>query len=235
MIDDDRAIGVTYCTADHVVVCADGRHELLAWLIRYLDELVRDGDSWGITARKLIVDWEEVRPLARVWRDGALVDAGGVLEDERVTIAQTVYKYATGIDSRDWDLHRSIFVDEVEMDFESWNGVPSQTIRVDDLKANVRIFFAGLDVTQHSTSNPTVTIDGNRTRRTVYMQAEHFLNDRDPARRYVIGGYYTDGLERGADGQGRLISVKLTVLWEAGDRSFMADAGERGVAKLRGA
>ena len=103
--------------------------------------------------------------------------------DERIDVAQTVYNYAMGIDTKDWDLHRSIFADEVTMDFESWNQVPKHVIRADELKKNVSVYFAGLDATQHSMTNPQVTIDGDRARCVVYMQAEHFLNDAEPARR----------------------------------------------------
>ncbi len=233
-IDGDRASGVTYGSADHIRV-ADGRTELVAWSLRYLDELVREGNAWRFSSRRLVLDWEEVRSVARLGEEPVASVAHDRNEDARITVAQTFYKYATGIDNQDWDLHRSIFADEVEMDFESWNQVPKHRIRADDLKANVRIFFAGLDATQHSMSNPTVTIDGDRAQCIVYMQAEHFLHDQQPSRRYVIGGYYTTQLERGADGQWRLTSVKLTVLWDAGDRSFMADAGERGAARLKAA
>ena len=151
--------------------------------------------------------------------------------DERITVAQTVYNYAMGIDTRDWDLYRSIFADEVVMDFASWNDIPSHVIRADLLRENIRTYFAGLDATQHSMTNPQVTIDGDRARCVVYMQAEHFLNDQQPARRFTIGGYYTNELVRAGHGW-KLVSVKLTVLWTRGDRSFMDDAYVRGAARL---
>lgn len=232
VIDGDRAVGVSYATADQVTL-ANGRPELLAWSLRYMDELVRDGDDWRFKSRKLVVDWEEIRPLSRVRQGDELVAVANPVEDERIKVAQTVYKYATGLDNRDWDLHRSIFTEEVEMDFESWNQIPRHRILADELRENCRVYFAGLDATQHSLTNPTVTIDGNQARCIVYMQAEHFLHDQDPSRRYVIGGYYTDDLVRGEDGNWRLKAVKLTLLWEAGDRSFMNDAFERGLARLK--
>ena len=234
VIEGDRAVGVSYATADQVTM-TNGRAELLAWSLRYIDELVRDGAEWRFKSRKLLVDWEEIRPLNRVRQGDELAMVARPLEDERITVAQTVYKYATGIDNRDWAIFRSIFADEVEMDFASWNEIPRHSIRADELRDNCQVFFAGLDATQHSMSNPTVTIDGNRARCVVYMQAEHFLQDQDPGRRYVIGGYYTDDLERGNDGIWRLTAVKLTLLWEAGDRSFMNDAVARGLARLEGA
>ncbi len=76
-----------------------------------------------------------------------------------------------------------------------------------------------------------LTIDGDRARCVVYMQAEHFLNDAEPARRFVIGGYYTDELVRDGD-QWKIVAVTLKVLWTRGDKSFMDDAHIRGAKRL---
>ncbi len=220
-IDGDRAIGETYGTADHLRE-VDGRTEVVAWSLRYQDELQRNGDGWRFISRRLIIDWEEVRPIG---------SNAAAVQDERITVAQTFYQYATGIDTRDWVIYRSIFADEVEMDFESWNGIPRHTIRADELAKNIQGYFAGLDATQHSMSNPRVTIDEDRAQCVVYMQAEHFLDDEAPSRRFVIGGYYSAELVR-AGSEWKLVLVRLTVLWTRGDRSFMDDAFERGAARL---
>ena len=38
---------------------------------------------------------------------------------DRAAISDVVHAYATGLDRRDWKLYRSIFMDQIEMDFES--------------------------------------------------------------------------------------------------------------------
>lgn len=155
-----------------------------------------------------------------------------IVHDDYLAITDTVYCYATGLDLRDWALYRSIFTEEVDMDFSAWDQVPPYRIRADDLTENVRVYFAGLDATQHSMTNPRVRIEGDKARCIVYMQAEHFLEDQQPSRRFVIGGYYADDLVRTADGW-KLCAVKLSVLWTRGDRGFMLDAAERGRRRLR--
>jgi hypothetical protein len=60
-ITGDTAQGETYCTAEHLLNDAD---MILAWAIRYQDEWQREGDAWRFTARRLIVDWEETRPVS---------------------------------------------------------------------------------------------------------------------------------------------------------------------------
>ncbi|WP_375195841.1 nuclear transport factor 2 family protein [Sphingobium sp.] len=62
-IKGDRATGETYSTADHLLKDSD---ELLVWSIRYQDEWRRAGAAWQFTRRRLIVDWEERRPVIRV-------------------------------------------------------------------------------------------------------------------------------------------------------------------------
>src|SRR5262249_29510575 len=76
--------------------------------------------------------------------------------------------------------------------------------------------FVALDATQHSLSNPRVTIDGDRATCVVYVQAEHVRADDH----YTVGGFYTHTLVRTAAGW-RLNQIKLTVRWERGDKSMM--------------
>ena len=46
--------------------------------------------------------------------------------DDQLAVAQTIYRYAVGIDTRDFALYRSIFADEVTIDFTSYSaGVAS--------------------------------------------------------------------------------------------------------------
>lgn len=66
VVDGDGATGETYCTADHLLKDQDA---VLGWAIRYQDAWRREGGEWRFTHRKLVVDWEEVRPVTV--KDGA--------------------------------------------------------------------------------------------------------------------------------------------------------------------
>ncbi|MEM8696004.1 MAG: nuclear transport factor 2 family protein [Pseudomonadota bacterium] len=59
-IDGDSATGETYSTAEHLLKDSD---MILIWSIRYQDSWLRDGGTWRFTARTLIIDWEENRPV----------------------------------------------------------------------------------------------------------------------------------------------------------------------------
>lgn len=61
-VTGDSAEGETHCTADHLLRDTDA---VLVWAIRYRDAWRRGADgAWRFTQRKLIVEWEEVRPVA---------------------------------------------------------------------------------------------------------------------------------------------------------------------------
>ena len=45
-----------------------------------------------------------------------------VSAEDQLAVAQTIYRYAVGIDTKDFALYRSIFADEVSIDFSSYNG-----------------------------------------------------------------------------------------------------------------
>jgi hypothetical protein len=139
------------------------------------------------------------------------------------------YRYAAGVDNRDWSLYRSIFTDEVEIDFSSWNGRPAATMSADQWVAGVQPLFSGLAASQHSMTNPRVEVDGDGAALVMYMQAEHILDHADPTAWFTSGGYYTDRAVRTEQGW-RLAAVRLTVLWRRGRPEIMEQAASRGRA-----
>jgi hypothetical protein len=146
---------------------------------------------------------------------------------DKLTVAETVYRYATGVDTRDWVLYRSIFADQVDIDFSSYNGRPAARTTADDWVARARRLFSGLAATQHSMTNPTVTLNGDRATCVMYMRAEHVLTQDDPDAWFTIGGYYTDQLVRAGEGW-LLTGVTLTVWWRRGRPQIMEDAVKLG-------
>lgn len=135
-------------------------------------------------------------------------------------ITRRVYEYAYGIDTRDWRLYRSIFTDEIHMDFKSYNGAPGNTMKADDWVSGCRRLFDNLDATQHTMTNPLVDVSGDTARCRMYMQAEHFLQNRAGDAGFALGGYYDDQLIRTAEGW-KIRAVTLNVLWNRGNRHIM--------------
>ncbi len=151
--------------------------------------------------------------------------------NDHQAICEVRYRYALGLDTRDWELYRSIFVDDVEIDFSSFSGESGGTMRADDWVATCRVFFTGLDASQHVMTNPMVTVDGDRAHCRMYMTADHYFANDQGGDRFVIGGYYDDRLVRTGD-VWLLEAVTLTMFWQRGNRQIMELAAARGAALL---
>ncbi|MGA9278182.1 nuclear transport factor 2 family protein [Ilumatobacter sp.] len=159
------------------------------------------------------------------------------MHDPRIDVAETVYRFAYGIDQRDWAGYRSIFVEPpttIDFDYSSYHGRPAAAMDVDAWVGAVTPLFSGLDATQHTMSNPVVEIDGAVARCRVYMQAAHFLWADDLVERtgdavpeFTIGGFYDDRLVRCADDRWRIDAVRLTVWWRRGNERIMELARTR--------
>jgi 3-phenylpropionate/cinnamic acid dioxygenase small subunit len=147
--------------------------------------------------------------------------------DDFRQICDLKYRYAQGVDTRDWPLYRSIFADTVEIDFSSYNGrPPAGSIPADQWVAGVQPLFMGLAATQHSMTNPRVSIDGDEAEVRMYMQAEHIFDPDDPTSWFAIGGYYHDRARRAGDGW-ELTAVTLNVFWRRGRPEIMQEAVAR--------
>jgi hypothetical protein len=147
--------------------------------------------------------------------------------EDKLAVAECMYRYATGVDTRDWLMYRSLFADEVEVDFSSFApGLAPRTMAADHWVAGLKPLFGGLAATQHMMSNPLVELDGDRAQITMYVRAHHVLDPDDPESYYTIGGYYRNGLVR-EHGHWKLVRVHLIVTWRRGDPAIMDAARSR--------
>ncbi len=155
-------------------------------------------------------------------------------DNDKSAVAETLYRYATGVDRRDWALYRSLFADTVTVDFSSFDpDLTPQVMSADDWVAGIVPLFTGLAATQHSMTNPLAVVDGDAATITMYVQAHHVYDPDDPTSWYTVGGYYDDALVR-VDGRWLLSGVRLTVTWRAGDRGIMDLARAAGKRRLGG-
>jgi len=152
---------------------------------------------------------------------------------ERSDIEQVIYDYATGLDTKNWRLWRSIFTDELQVKFRpaaeaTFTGLGQEwiTMTADEWVGGRRVLFTGLATTQHQMSNPQVTISGDTATCVMYMQAIHFLPD-EPGVEYTLGGYYIDDLVRMPEGW-KIARVNLNVTWERGDAAMLERGRELG-------
>ena len=113
--------------------------------------------------------------------------------DDHWAICETVYRYAYGIDTKDWDLYRSIFTDDVWIDFTSYRpGRPASTMAADTWVGAVRSQMVRLAATHHAMTNPLVTVDGDRATCQMYIDADHALEVGNDEAWFSLGVHYTD-------------------------------------------
>ena len=161
-----------------------------------------------------------------------MTDSDSKLLLDRANISDVVYAYATGLDRREWALYRSIFLDQIEMDFHT-AGIPQGTYKADDWVRNAKRLFSGFSATQHTSTNHVHDVRGDEATCISNMQAEHFIARRPDDElqsgedRWTIGGYYTNELVREAD-DWKLAKVTLTVTWQVGNADVPRIAIERG-------
>lgn len=148
---------------------------------------------------------------------------------DQAAVADVMYAYAFAVDTREWELYRSILADRLEIDFTSYFGGDPMTIDADVAVFSVKALFPGFESTQHLMANPRVTIDGDRATCVMSMRAEHFLPNSEGDSLHTIGGHYTAQLTRTVEGW-KLRRLELTVRWQSGNKHIMTLAGARATA-----
>lgn len=145
-----------------------------------------------------------------------------------------IHRYAMGLDTRDWDLWRSIFTDEVVIDLSDYQpDPPPERLPIDTHVGYARRLFAGFDATQHFIGTHRFAIDGDRATITAHMRAEHWLTSGQGTDRYTMFGTYTHECVRAPQGW-RIAAVKLSLLREEGNRHLMRLAARRAAERTRG-
>jgi 3-phenylpropionate/cinnamic acid dioxygenase small subunit len=143
--------------------------------------------------------------------------------DDRASVLDVLGRFAHGIDGRDWELYRSVFADQVDVDYSSYRAGSVGSMAADAWVDRARALFPGLDASQHVLSNAWLQEEGDdRVAVRTTMRADHFLDGA----RYTLGGHYLHRLRRDAGGW-RITGVTLTVTWQEGDGALLATAAQR--------
>ncbi len=119
----------------------------------------------------------------------------------RQDITELIVSYGHSFDMKDWKLHRSLFTDEIEMDFSaSIGGSGLTTFEADTWVSLVKPFFHNLNATQHIGMPLTIKIEGDTAYARSMLHAQHFLPNSkgDNVQRMI--GYYDNYFIRTSDG-----------------------------------
>ena len=153
---------------------------------------------------------------------------------DKQEIQESILRYASGVDMRDWELYRQCFSDEVEVDFTSWSGGEPSKMPADQWVAAVRSTLSGFESTQHTLTNFVIDLRGDEATAVLHMSAQHYLPNAGGDSTLLLGGYYTHELVRAAT-DWKIRKARLTVTWTTGNRHIFALARQRVVDGLAGA
>ena len=128
------------------------------------------------------------------------------LSDE-LEIAALLNRYARAVDTKDWDLYRSVFTEDARIDYSSAGAVVGTREQVAEWLAEG---FAAIVMSMHYISNVESEIDGDAAR----VRAMFYNPMQLPgmAELSYCGGYYHHDLIRTADGW-RSRSLREENIW----------------------
>ena len=112
---------------------------------------------------------------------------------DRILIEENMNKYAIGIDTKDYDLFRSIFLDDVEVTViydPNWRG--GEEIKFNGKENWVKYVKEAISqyrATQHMLGNPMISFDGETAIVRTDLQASHYYI-KDPEAKTTLWGFY---------------------------------------------
>lgn len=114
-------------------------------------------------------------------------------EMDRFKIIETMNKYAIGIDTKDYSLFRSIFLDDVKVKVifdPNWREEGEVSFNSkEDWVAYVKESIDQYRATQHMLGNPMINFDGEIAVVRTDLQATHYYID-NPEVKTVLWGFY---------------------------------------------
>lgn len=114
---------------------------------------------------------------------------------DELAIAALLYRYARAVDTRDWQLYRSVFTDDATIDYTSAGAIAGSRDEVADWLATA---FAGIGMSMHHITNIEAEIDGDTaTVRAMFYNPMQFPGLSGTSQ---FGGYYHHELVRSPDG-----------------------------------
>lgn len=108
------------------------------------------------------------------------------------SIEMQVKRLFIATDARDWESLKTIFADEVELDYSSMNGQPAACIKAEDILAGWQTILPGFTHTHHQIGNMISTSRGDEASVFCYGTATHYLENEQDSIWTVVGSYDFD-------------------------------------------
>ena len=141
----------------------------------------------------------------------SLVDTQDIALADRIAMDDLLTRYATAIDTRDWELLDTVFTDDAHLDYRSAGGVEGSYLEVRRWLAEVLPIF---DVTQHLVVNREFITDGGGVQaRSCFLNVNRLEVEGEPWL-FTVGGRYHDRLVSLATGWRIARRIEHTLWWD---------------------
>jgi len=145
---------------------------------------------------------------------------------DRAAISDLLFRYASSLDTRDWERLATCFTPEATSDY----GEGARHGSREHLIRWVRRALSGFDVTHHMSANHEIAIEGDTARSRSYLNVVHTLRADGGPQTITLRGHYTKDCVRTADGW-RINHIRLETTWREGDMGLFARARDRWLAR----
>jgi SnoaL-like domain len=123
---------------------------------------------------------------------------------DRIEIDDLLTRYATAVDTRQWDLYSTCFTEDAFIDYTSAGGVKGQ---LPEVRAWLEKTMPIFPMSQHAVLNRDIRIAGDTaTCRSIFYNPMALPGEaprpgeESPRKLFIEGGYYNDELVRTPDG-----------------------------------
>jgi 3-phenylpropionate/cinnamic acid dioxygenase small subunit len=118
--------------------------------------------------------------------------------DDRIEIDDLLTRYATAVDTRDWDLYQTVFTSDAVIDYTSSGGIRGRLGEVTKWLSDALSIFS---MSQHMVTNRDIRVAGDTATSRSYFYNPMGRTKRDGTLDLMfVGGYYRDQLRRTDDG-----------------------------------
>ena len=139
------------------------------------------------------------------------MDTEDIAMADRIGMDDLLTRYATAIDSLDWELLDTVFLADAHLDYRSAGGVEGSYPEVRQWLADVLPIF---DVTQHLVVNREFGLDGDGVRaRSCFLNVNRLEVDGKPWL-FTVGGRYHDRLVNSPNGWRIARRIEHTLWWD---------------------
>ncbi len=174
-----------------------GQRQELGWAATFLASpyarfisghtLVVDGANWQ---RRSLTNPEVVPVREQMGRGPVRTRMTQAELADRMEIDDLLTRYATAVDTRDWDLYRSVFTADAVIDYTSSGGIRGELAEVTEWLSDA---LSGFSMSQHMVTNRDIRVAGDAATSRSYFYNPMGRTKRDGTLALMfVGGYYRD-------------------------------------------